>query len=107
MSRALLAAAVLSLLPLPALAAGFADEGEEIARQWCSECHVVAEDQTSANAAAPSFAAIAEKYGKDGMGALAAFLADPHPLMPDMSLTRQEIRDLVAYIESFQEKSGG
>ncbi|WP_026379504.1 c-type cytochrome [Afifella pfennigii] len=106
MSRTLFAAACLALLTVPALAAAFPDEGERIARQWCAECHVVAEDQTSASAAAASFAAMAEKYADDGMGALAAFLADPHPLMPDMSLTRQEIRDLTAYIASLAEKGG-
>ncbi|MBZ8131664.1 c-type cytochrome [Afifella sp. IM 167] len=106
MSRALLAAAF-ALLPLPALAAGYAEEGDVIAHQWCAECHVVDDAQTSADAAAPSFQAIAKKYGEDGMGALAAFLADPHPVMPDMSLTRQEIRDLTAYISSLRAKSGG
>jgi hypothetical protein len=31
---------------------------------------------------------------------LSSFLTDPHPKMPDMSLTRAEIADLVAYIRS-------
>jgi hypothetical protein len=36
------------------------------------------------------------------LAALEGFLADPHPVMPDMSLTRQEIKDLVAYIGSLK-----
>lgn len=30
-------------------------------------------------------------------------MADPHPPMPDMSLTRSEMRDLLAYIRSLRE----
>ncbi|MCT8267509.1 c-type cytochrome [Afifella sp. JA880] len=94
-------AMLLSLAP-PALAAGDAQEGQAIAQKWCAACHVVMETQTSATPAAPSFAAIGEKYRGKGPAALAAFLADPHPVMPDMSLTRQEIRDLTAYIDALR-----
>ena len=37
--------------------------------------------------------------------ALAAFLADPHPKMPDMHLSRSEIDDIVAYIQSLNPKA--
>jgi hypothetical protein len=30
------------------------------------------------------------------------FLIDPHPAMPDMSLTRQEIRDIIAYFATLK-----
>lgn len=84
-----------------AMAAGLPDEGRKIAEIWCATCHQVSDDQATANTDAPAFAAVAEKYpGDDGLAALAAFLADPHPVMPDMSLTRREIADLVAYIGS-------
>ncbi|NJO37736.1 MAG: hypothetical protein HC871_09095 [Rhizobiales bacterium] len=33
-------------------------------------------------------------------GDLKAWLADPHPPMPNLSLSRLEIDDLLAYIES-------
>ena len=33
---------------------------------------------------------------------LAAFMQAPHPPMPDMSLTRREVGDLVAYIDSLK-----
>ncbi len=72
-----------------------ATKGEIIARRWCASCHLVATDQTVANPDAPSFAAIA---GRKEPANLAAFLTDPHPKMPDMSLTRGEIADIVAYI---------
>ena len=84
-----------------ATAAGSPTEGRKIAERWCAACHQVSDEQKTANTEAPAFATIAEKYpDKDGLDALAAFLADPHPVMPDMNLTRREISDLVAYIGS-------
>ena len=56
--------------------------------------------QTSGGDVGPTFEQIAGKG--QGLDWLDAFLADPHPPMPDMSLTRQEIRDLRAYVESLR-----
>ena len=42
---------------------------------------------------------IARKPGFDG-GKIALFLMDPHPKMPDMQLSRDEAKDLGAYIAS-------
>lgn len=83
----------------PAAAAGDAAHGKAIAERWCASCHLVAPDQARATTEAPTFAAIAER-SQDEIDALAGFLADPHPPMPDLSLTRDEIRDLLAYIAS-------
>ncbi len=85
----------------PAMAQGIPAEGRKIAERWCAACHQVSDEQAMANTEAPAFANVAKKYpDDDGLAAHAAFLADPHPLMPDMSLTRREISDLVAYIGS-------
>ena len=83
------------------LAAGDPERGAKLAIEWCSSCHLVSERQTSATTEAPPFAAIAQR-SSDELSALAGFLADPHPPMPDFSLTRQEIRDLLAYIASLK-----
>jgi len=97
--RILAASAIFLGLSSQPFAAGLASTGKDIALKWCASCHVVTEGQESASADVPAFASIAERYGEE-IGALEAFLADPHPVMPDMSLTRQEIRDLLAYIDS-------
>ncbi len=76
--------------------AGDAAHGEIIARRWCAACHLVSSDQTSAKVDAPPFEDVARRRTDDKE--LAAFLTDPHPKMPDMSLTRKEIEDIVAYI---------
>jgi mono/diheme cytochrome c family protein len=73
--------------------------GKKLARHWCASCHVVANDQKSGVDSAPPFATIARKPGFDG-GKIAQFLMDPHPKMPDMQLSRDETKDLGAYIAS-------
>jgi mono/diheme cytochrome c family protein len=96
----LLACGALLLLMSPAYAAVAADpsKGEIIAKRWCATCHLVAADQKTANSDVPSFASLAKS--KLSSEALRDFLSNPHPRMPDMSLTRSEIADIVAYIRS-------
>lgn len=72
--------------------------GGAIARRWCAACHVVASDQKTAQADAPSFGDVAKRRTDDKE--LSVFLADPHPKMPDMHLSRREIEDIVAYIRT-------
>ncbi|NDA46665.1 MAG: cytochrome c, partial [Alphaproteobacteria bacterium] len=36
---------------------------------------------------------------------LSNFLADPHPVMPQMALTRDDVADVVRYIQSFNPNS--
>jgi mono/diheme cytochrome c family protein len=76
-----------------------AANGERLARRWCASCHVVAADQKAASADVPAFATIARTSGFN-RDKLTFFLLDPHPKMPDMSLTRNEAGDLAAYIAS-------
>ncbi|MEM7464100.1 MAG: c-type cytochrome [Pseudomonadota bacterium] len=82
-----------------AWSAGDAELGQAVAQKWCATCHLVSDNQTTASADVPTFRSIAAKYD-DNTDALAAFLADPHPPMPSLSLTWNQIRDLVAYIGS-------
>ncbi len=92
-----------SLTIAGAAAAADAYNGGQIARRWCQPCHVVAGDQQATVGEAPPFASIAKKPGFD-TGQLALFLLDPHPKMPNMSLTRVEAGDLAAYIASLGKK---
>ena len=73
--------------------------GQRIAESWCAGCHVVSPGQQQSSDAVPTFAQIAASERFDE-AALAAFLADPHrSRMPNLSLSRSEIADLVAYIK--------
>jgi mono/diheme cytochrome c family protein len=73
--------------------------GEQLAKRWCAACHVVAADQTRGADNVPGFASIAKMPGFNAEN-IAQFLMDPHPKMPDMQLTRDEAKDLGAYIAS-------
>jgi mono/diheme cytochrome c family protein len=74
-----------------------ANHGQTLARRWCATCHVVAANQQRPTGEAPPFAVIAKQTDFDATR-LANFLLNPHPKMPNMSLTRMEAADLVAYI---------
>jgi mono/diheme cytochrome c family protein len=92
-----LTAFTLVILCAQPVAAADADHGLVIAKRWCAECHVVAECQPRAKTDVLPFATIATlKTTKE----LTIFLADPHPKMPDMALTRQEIADIIAYMKT-------
>jgi mono/diheme cytochrome c family protein len=92
-----------SLLWSTAASAQDIDDGHRLAARWCSACHAVeAVVQGPVQDAAPSFLSIARMPSATQMS-LTAFLMTPHPTMPNFSLTRAEIRNVVAYILSLQE----
>jgi len=95
---ALLAALASFSFAMPANAGGDAAHGAAIAKRWCANCHVVSADQKTAKVDVPTFADVARRRPDDR--ALSSFLMDPHPPMPNLSLTRQEIDDVVAYIRT-------
>jgi mono/diheme cytochrome c family protein len=76
--------------------------GAQLAKMWCSSCHVVAAGQrTAIPQGPPSFPEVA----RSGVTAaqLRAFLSHPHGAMPDLALTRVEIDNLIDYIESLRQ----
>ncbi len=92
------ALATLAALTMAANAyAADADHGETLAKRWCAACHIVAPDQAHGQDNVPPFTTIAKIPGF-GADAIARFLMDPHPKMPDMQLSRDEADDLAAYI---------
>ena len=81
---------------------GDADQGSRIAHRVCSTCHVVDMRSTVApNDGVPSFPWIARQKTLTA-SALSAFLSTSHPPMPDLVLTRDEIRQVSAYIFSLR-----
>jgi len=81
-----------------ARAAGNADYGRTIAQNRCSSCHVV-EPNVKGGDVAPPFAEIARKHAND-MTWVRTWLTSPHPPMQGIALSREEIDDIVAYLES-------
>lgn len=77
--------------------------GRALALRTCSTCHAAVAGQTRpAMDAAPAFAAIARNPAATADG-LRAFLQTPHPVMPDFTLSRREIDDVISYILSLRQ----
>jgi mono/diheme cytochrome c family protein len=82
--------------------AGSVARGKAIAERWCVLCHVVGPNQSSAPAdGAPSFLELS-KTAAENDTKLRSFLVAPHPPMPNLSLSRREIDDVLAYIASLK-----
>jgi mono/diheme cytochrome c family protein len=90
----------LALLPETAAAAGDAAAGKAIAERWCASCHLI--DGGPARDSVLPFRTIA-RQPQNTAGRLQAFMAEPHGGMGGMSFSRQQIDDLIAYIESLRE----
>lgn len=78
-----------------------AANGKVLAQTWCASCHLVSPDQTKGSADVPPFASLAKRTEAE-LDKLSGFLAHPHPVMPDMQLTHNEIADIVAYIRTLK-----
>ena len=76
-------------------------EGHKLAQQWCTGCHIIEPGTTSASDVAPPFPKIAQDK-RLTPDQLRVWLTNPHPPMPNLSLTREEIDNLVAYIGSLR-----
>jgi mono/diheme cytochrome c family protein len=78
--------------------------GKAIAQTWCANCHRVDPgEKPIADDKAPNFSSIAQMQSTTEMS-LAAFLTTPHGKMPNLSLSRTEIRDVSAYILSLRKQ---
>ena len=78
--------------------------GEALARAWCANCHLVADNQDMpATADVPSFASMAndEAFTESRMS---GFMRNPHPPMPDLSLSNDEVDDILAYIRTLKRR---
>ena len=73
------------------------DNGSTLAKRWCTGCHVVSADQAKGTDIAPSFASIAVKPDFN-VEKIASFLLEPHPKMPNMALSSEEVKDISAFI---------
>lgn len=96
--RQFVLAAILVLMVLPAHAAGDPDMGRQLAERWCASCHTI-EPSNRASDAVPSFPSLAEQARKNPSWTK-AWLTAPHPPMEGIQLSRREIDDIVAYLQT-------
>ena len=102
MLRAVWVAVILMSAAAPVRAQGDPAVGQELALRWCTSCHVVDEQGHGADAG-PALPVLLGD-GQRTADELRGWLAAPHPPMPDFDLSRQEIEDIVAYLESLTEQ---
>lgn len=76
--------------------------GLERSKQWCAHCHLVAQAaQTVAQAGVPSFESIAARP-EQSVEKTENGILTPHPPMPDLQMSRDDVRDLALYIMSLK-----
>ena len=81
--------------------AGDATRGRQLAGQWCASCHLISKDGPGTTIdTAPSFPTVAADPKRSDEQRLTTWLSTSHPTMPNFSLARDDIADLVAYIRT-------
>jgi len=76
-------------------------QGRVLAQRECAACHGVTPGAPSRAAGAPNFTAVAITPGMSPL-ALRVALQTPHPSMPNLVLSPDELRDIAAYIMSLR-----
>jgi cytochrome c len=77
--------------------------GAAIAERWCTSCHAVGPGAARATDGASTLQSVADRPSTT-VTSLTVFLHTPHDRMPDLSLTRDETQDLIAYILSLRQR---
>ena len=77
---------------------GNTNAGRDLVLRSCTTCHAVNET-TSASDGAPPLSYIA-RDNKERPAWIRGWLMDPHPPMPGIMLSRQQINDIIAYLDS-------
>jgi mono/diheme cytochrome c family protein len=98
----LLAASSLAVVPAHAQDLDALQKGKAMAEQVCSECHAVRKGEArSPNTLAPAFEKVAMTPGMTSI-ALTAALRTSHRAMPNIILSDDELRGVIAYITSLK-----
>lgn len=74
--------------------------GRALAERWCVSCHVIGPTQARGTDTGPAFTEIAMNPMWWDETRFAEYLARPHPVMPNFSVTRREVVDLMAFIRA-------
>lgn len=84
-----------------------ATEGHQLSEKFCKGCHLI-DDQGGGTAqiGPPPFASIANKPGQTAKH-IESVLIQPHPPMPDMHLSNQDILNIIAYLETLRRDKTG
>ncbi|MBS3651592.1 c-type cytochrome [Pseudaminobacter sp. 19-2017] len=93
-----------SVAPITATQAQDVRQGRALAREVCASCHAVLGDQSrSPVAEAPSFKTIAMTPGMTAAALNVWLTSHDHFSMPRIELSRDEVRNVSAYILSLKD----
>ncbi len=82
-----------------------AAHGKELVDLNCGRCHAVGEAGESTHPEAPPFRTLSARYPIEALEeAFAEGIVTGHPDMPQFEATPDQVADIVAYIESIQQK---
>ncbi len=82
-------------LPSPAV-------GQELSEKLCKGCHVIgSQSEGTAQEGPPTFPTIANRPAQTAERIMGA-LVSPHPPMPDMQLTNEEMLNIISYLETLR-----
>ena len=99
--------AIAALLAMPCVAqaqeTGNVEAGHAYAKKVCAECHAVERGEND-YLNPPSFQIVANSPGITER-ALAVWLRNPHPNMPNCILPQADMEDVIAYIMSLKSTS--
>jgi cytochrome c len=103
-----LAACAMMLAGTPALAQNRTSperQGEALLAKNCARCHAIARTGVSPHPEAPPFRTLSRKYPIDGLAeALAEGIYVGHPDMPEFVFEAAEVRAILDYLHSIQER---
>jgi len=101
----LIAAIVMGVMPSAWGEESSVRRGEALLSKNCARCHAVGRSGTSPHPDAPAFRTLSGKYPIDGLAeALAEGLFVGHPDMPEFVFAPPDIRAILDYLHSIQQK---
>ena len=84
--------------PVLAAPAGNAEAGRDLVMRSCISCHAPDASKAASDGAPPlSFVA---RDNKNNPAWIRGWLMDPHPPMPGIMLSRKQIDDIIAYLNT-------
>jgi len=87
---------------------GSVARGAALVRSRCTACHAVGPAGASPLAAAPPFRELSRRYPVSSLQeSFAEGMVTAHPEMPEFTFEPQQVRDLIAYLESLEDTAPG
>lgn len=79
--------------------------GEDLLQTNCARCHAIGRTGASPNKDAPAFRTLGQRYPIDSLEeALGEGILSGHPDMPEMSFDADQVGDIIAYLNSIQQR---